>query len=97
MRLENQKKSKNFLDLSWVLPYLSDFMYPAAEMHGEIPAGYHRSYINDPTGDMTEDEIHMARSGASYKDLMFRRAMRKQNREGFSPYFNPNEDYSKRK
>lgn len=90
MRLENQKKSKNFVDLSW-LPLLTDFMYPAAERHGEIPTGYHRSYINDPTGDLTQDEIKMARSGASWKDLMFMRAMRMQNAKGFSPYFNPND------
>lgn len=98
MDLSRIKPSKNLKDLSWVKALFEDFMYPAAERHEDVlGTGYHRSYINDPTGDFSPEEMSMARSGANYDDLMFARAMRYQNAEGFSPYFNPNYKSKKKK
>jgi hypothetical protein len=90
--------SENFKDYSWV-PFYGPKVrrYPDGKWKRKHPSAPETSYISNPNGDLTADEISMAKSGASYKDLMFLRAMQLQNEDGFSPYFNPNIDHSKKK
>lgn len=90
MRLENQKPSKNLKDITWipepdlVLNYLTGLLDRSRTL-----AGYQRaddSYINNPYADLNNDEQAMAKSGASYNQLLFLRALQEQNKRGYSPY-----------
>jgi hypothetical protein len=94
VRLKGTEPSTNFKDNTW-LPEparLINFLTGLIDDR-QVLQGYQRandSYVNNPYADLNNDEISMVKSGASYKDIMFLRAMRNQNKEGFSPYFNPN-------
>jgi hypothetical protein len=97
MRLENQKESTRFRDNTWVPAFLRVLLTPYLDTRDRHSYGESGSVLDGQPTNWNLDEESMARSGASYEDLMFRRAMQWQNEEGFSPYFNPNKDYSKRK
>lgn len=77
MRLP-KNPSKKITDLTWV-PVLQDLMYPAREVHDDIPTASPDSYITNPDGDYTPDELKMIRSGAKYQDIMFMRALKYRN------------------
>lgn len=89
--------SNNLIDLTALKPPRLRRRYTDGKLRRERRGVMGQSYVENPYGDLDPDEISMVKSGASYKDIMFRRAMMLQDMDGFSPYFNPNEDHSRKK
>ena len=85
------------IDLTALPPPKRQRRYPDGRKIRERRGAMGHSYVENPYGDLTPDEISMAKSGASYEDIMFLRAMQMQDMDGFSPYFNPNIDHSKKR
>lgn len=90
MRLEGTEPSKNFKDISWIpepdrlINFLTGLFDRKRKLQGHQRAD--DSYVNNPYADMNLDEQSMARSGASYEQLLFLRALQEQNKRGYSPY-----------
>lgn len=70
MRLKNTKQTAplNLIDQSWVQPYV--------DWTGErVIDQKSNTFFQNPSGWLTPDEVSMIRSGASFDQIMFRRAL----------------------
>ena len=89
MRLDDEPASPRLIDITMYPPPKRKRRYTDGKKRRE-PRGGVDSYLTNPYGDLNPFEIEMAKSGASFEDLMFMRALQTQDERGFSPYFNPN-------
>lgn len=94
MRLKGQKQSQYLLDNTWV-PKKKTPVGPGGSVQympwlEETPPSGAAATPAGGRGDFSRAEIQMIKSGATIKEILFMRAMEKQDYKGFSPYFNPN-------
>lgn len=96
MRTSGRTEHPRLRDDTWV-PLLKMLLTPYKDTRDTHVPGKRGSLLEPSVPVLTPNELSIVKSGASWEDIMYQRAIDAQDERGFSPYFNPNLDYRKKK